>query len=255
MPETTFAWPSQPASAPAAGWFTDPASDARLRWWDGAAWTEHVMDSPHAASAAPQPIEQWTPPAQVEQEPLVRERRRDRRAKGDSPAPVAAPAVPVPVPPSNGGNAHYVPLSQQYSPMRMLEPMRRAGSPNTPAIWFLALLPLIIIPVQLAGYYSGVTATQVGAASLLLGVIAVVFGLAIGDSVTLRRRNLAAASAAWMLLVPPLAYFIARRVKLKKAGVISTAPGNVYVLSLVAAPFVVYLAVLPLEGIRLAIGL
>ena len=25
-----------------AGWYADPRGEARLRWWDGSAWTEHV---------------------------------------------------------------------------------------------------------------------------------------------------------------------------------------------------------------------
>lgn len=30
---------------PEAGWYPDPADPARLRWWDGAAWTEDVTDA------------------------------------------------------------------------------------------------------------------------------------------------------------------------------------------------------------------
>ena len=41
--------PAAPAQQPAAsatqqgaGWYADPRGQARLRWWDGSAWTEHV---------------------------------------------------------------------------------------------------------------------------------------------------------------------------------------------------------------------
>jgi hypothetical protein len=32
------------AAAPSAGWFSDPSGGHRLRWWDGAGWTEHTHD-------------------------------------------------------------------------------------------------------------------------------------------------------------------------------------------------------------------
>jgi uncharacterized membrane protein (UPF0136 family) len=32
------------AAAVAAGWYADPKEERRLRYWDGAAWTDHVAD-------------------------------------------------------------------------------------------------------------------------------------------------------------------------------------------------------------------
>jgi hypothetical protein len=45
------------ATAPAAGWYPDPASPNSSRWWDGAAWTDHVQPAvmaevPQAAAVA-----------------------------------------------------------------------------------------------------------------------------------------------------------------------------------------------------------
>ena len=37
------------ASAPAAGWYPDPANATSSRWWDGVAWTEHVQAAAVAA--------------------------------------------------------------------------------------------------------------------------------------------------------------------------------------------------------------
>jgi hypothetical protein len=34
----------QPPSMVAAGWFPDPEGKARLRYWDGARWTNHTAD-------------------------------------------------------------------------------------------------------------------------------------------------------------------------------------------------------------------
>ena len=36
------AQPAAPAPAQPAGWYADPSGQARLRYWDGAAWTEHT---------------------------------------------------------------------------------------------------------------------------------------------------------------------------------------------------------------------
>jgi Protein of unknown function (DUF2510) len=39
-------WPLQSSSRSAApaGWYPDPGSPRRLRWWNGSAWTEHLQD-------------------------------------------------------------------------------------------------------------------------------------------------------------------------------------------------------------------
>ncbi len=39
--------PETPAAQP--GWYSDPAGTGRLRWYDGAAWTEHYQDVPSPA--------------------------------------------------------------------------------------------------------------------------------------------------------------------------------------------------------------
>ncbi len=41
------------AGSPAQGWYTDPHDPSRLRWWDGATWTEHVHPPADQAAAAP----------------------------------------------------------------------------------------------------------------------------------------------------------------------------------------------------------
>jgi len=234
-------WPTQPVAAPTAGWFTDPSSPHHLRWWDGSGWTEHTMPAPEAQ---PTPIDAWTPPVQAQDSaPLRRERRRDR---GREPQPVAASPVPVaPVTPGPAGDAPYVPFSQQYSPMRALTPVRLPGSPNTVPVWLLALLPLIIAATELGIYFSGVAPSATLSVTLSLAVYVVILTLALADRAVLKRRNLKPASGLWLLLLPPLVYLIARRVALKKMGVRSNAPGNVFVLSWLASIALVVFALFP----------
>ena len=38
-----------------AGWYTDPAGNAQLRWWDGSAWTANLVDAPPALPELPAP--------------------------------------------------------------------------------------------------------------------------------------------------------------------------------------------------------
>jgi Protein of unknown function (DUF2510) len=54
-------------SAPAAGWYPDPAGSGGTRWWDGTSWTEHLQ----AAQAPPAPVAQpaTVAPPWVQQQP------------------------------------------------------------------------------------------------------------------------------------------------------------------------------------------
>jgi len=55
--------PSQPPAQPPAGWFPDPSGQFQQRYWDGAAWTEHVVGPQGQTTAPLQPV--VTPPVQV----------------------------------------------------------------------------------------------------------------------------------------------------------------------------------------------
>ncbi|MFN8168955.1 MAG: DUF805 domain-containing protein [Candidatus Nanopelagicales bacterium] len=41
-----------PSTAMPAGWYPDPAGPTTVRYWDGAAWTEHTAPRPYAAPVA-----------------------------------------------------------------------------------------------------------------------------------------------------------------------------------------------------------
>jgi hypothetical protein len=53
-----------PASAAAAGWYPDPYGSPALRWWNGAAWTEHLAPTWQApvGLAQPDPELEWVLP-------------------------------------------------------------------------------------------------------------------------------------------------------------------------------------------------
>ncbi|MEW6477662.1 MAG: DUF2510 domain-containing protein [Actinomycetota bacterium] len=51
-----------------AGWYADPTEPARLRWWDGASWSEHVHPAQPVAAASSSP--DTYPPATVIETPL-----------------------------------------------------------------------------------------------------------------------------------------------------------------------------------------
>lgn len=86
MQPVTSATPSTPP-----GWHPDPQNRAQLRWWSGAAWTQHVRQVPPAAAPSAaivpnisQPVAQPVAPAAV-QNPVA--------------APTPAPAVFQPTDP------------------------------------------------------------------------------------------------------------------------------------------------------------
>ena len=44
QPAATPAAAPSPKPLPPASWYPDPAGQARLRYWDGAGWTEHTAE-------------------------------------------------------------------------------------------------------------------------------------------------------------------------------------------------------------------
>jgi hypothetical protein len=79
----------QQGTAPAAGWYPDPAGPGSSRWWSGQAWTDHVQPSV-VAPAPVAPVSAVAPVAPVVVSPAV-------ATAGAVPVPgmtVAGPAAP-----------------------------------------------------------------------------------------------------------------------------------------------------------------
>jgi hypothetical protein len=105
------------------------------------------------------------------------------------------------------------------------------GSPNTGWIWVVAFILVISLTAQGIGNLTGISATRFGAGAISLGVTVLLVVAVLRDRAVLANRNLPRASGWWLLLFPPIAYLIARRIALRRVGVISNAPGNVYVVT------------------------
>jgi hypothetical protein len=158
---------------PAAGWYPDPAGAAAFRWWDGARWTEGTHTGVIPTAVAPEPPFAEPPFAE----------------------PTAAPAAPAPV-------------------RRNLQPSKTRWSSLLSA--FPAVYPLVVgmsAGIAYAGGAASSTPTVIGVA-VAVAVLALIpaWAFAANDRRELLERGYEPAPAlAWMLLVPPFAYLIARR--------------------------------------------
>ena len=190
-------------SSIAPGWYDDPAGSGLQRWWSGLGWTEHTHE------------------------------------------PAPAPASSTPSPADNFGySGGYKPMSStpDYSQVVAAPALVGKASGNTFGVWAIALSLfwsyLLYLPASLlaAGLSTG-AAPGIAAIGSALGLyvatwfvyVALLFVFAWRDGVALRARGIASPSPAWMLLTQ-LGYLIRRRVVLKRDGVRSNAPGNVFAI-------------------------
>lgn len=131
---------------PPAGWYPDHTGLPQNRWWDGAAWTDHIQPIAAAAPVAytPTSTSVGTPAADEPLQPLQAPREYAMASSVSQQGNIVN-AYP-------GGN----PL-----PARVPE-----GTPVfTPAIWVLSILPLGYIPVVIMAM-SGVFTPEMFRASL-----------------------------------------------------------------------------------------
>jgi len=190
--------------SPAPGWYPDPAGLAAYRWWDGDTWTEGTHAGVDMSAEPGEPVE----PA-----PAV------------SPAPAAALVAEF-------GSALKPPIklfadeTPAVAPLAAAEPMSVPPQvrPSSPAKtrWssmlfaFPFVYPIVVGMIVALGYAGGAASSTV--ALIVIAAIAAVGGIvpawvfADNDRRELRARGYEPApSIAWMLVIPPIAYLLARR--------------------------------------------
>lgn len=188
-----------------AGWYQDPADDAKVRWWNGITWTEHVEAKPVGQGAAVAGALAIEGGAQRAAEAQQLERQFSI-ASDDSEILSRRAAMALDARGPSTGTIPIVGLAAPRHPVRT----------GTMSVWLLAFTPLFAaVLAGVAGYvYFYVTPTPLVAA---VAVVLYLLGFlwAVGDSRTLQGRGIdGAPSPLWALALPllgPLLYLIRRR--------------------------------------------
>ena len=190
-----------------AGWYQDPADDAKVRWWNGITWTEHVESKPAGAGAAVAgalAIESAPTDAASTQDHQIQQLERQFEADGTEAMSRRASLTLD----HRGPDTGTIPIQG------VLAPRAKAPTTNTASAMLLAFIPLFttVLSAVAAYVYFYVTATPlVIAVAVVLWIMG--FLWAIGDSRSLQTRGLPAPSALLALALPlvgPLLYLIVR---------------------------------------------
>jgi len=238
--------------APIAGWYPDPQDSASWRWWSGTGWTSDVTSRAAAApEAAPARPADWGWPdspntftTAVEPEAPAKVRtKKPKLSKAERQAEaVAEPATSIDgVTPSkaskparasrNAPAPHPTTAPPKVAPPRAAPVATGVEKANTPWIWILAFSAYIWGAVAGALQAAGLSLIggtpdmllYIGAAALIIA-LAPLWILADLDGRALRKRGFEAPSVLWMLLLPPIAYFLRRAALVKRKGGRSLGP-------------------------------
>lgn len=232
-----------------AGWYDDPASPARVRWWNGIAWTEHVADKPSEADQAAAREAAERAAAEAAQAARIAEARRLEQefGIGTSDIPVVGDwatdgattdahgttadgtTADADGTGADGTGAYGIgadgtgATGDSRGDLRRDRSHRhRPASAATGAAWLLAVSPLLTLVLAAAAgyvYLYFVSDPLVFAAVGVIYLLALLW--AIVDARVLRARGFEPASGAWALL-GALVYLIARRVRVPGSGPLVT---------------------------------
>lgn len=219
--------PEQGSGLPPAGWYPEAGGTARLRWWDGAGWTDQtrVPELPVPVPAAPP-----TPDA-----PLTRRQLREQVGPltlggtdqpdpsqtlvMEQPAAPAAPELELSSAERMRRAAGYAPRDD-WAPAAVYLPASEppSGSVQSFSGWLFAVSPLWVGGASLLVrlFMPFLNAATTPLASLIIAVL-LTFGLARTDGKALRANGYRAPSPGWVLV--PLVYFILRVVRAGRRSV------------------------------------
>jgi len=188
------------------GWYADPAGSDLLRWWTGAAWTEHLRsrtpDLPAptifghgSVGAATGGQADSVPPSEA----------------GRSPTPWSSDAARTPP----------AAAAQQYRPW-VAPPV---ADWRTGHAWWLALSPVVgLLAVGVSLAVNGATGSDTVRLPLGVGSLVLVVVLALRDRRALQERGVQRPPSAWWLLLGPVWYLGARLFAARADGARSVGP-------------------------------
>jgi hypothetical protein len=203
---------------PAPGWYPDPVGVVAYRWWDGETWTQgthdgavdaHPVEATTAEPAFAEPA--FAEPATVEPafaEPATVEPAAFQPIPlfaDPAQAPISAPAVPIR--PATAS-------APTPAPRRGVRPSKTRWSSMLLAFPFVypIAVGMIVALAYAGGAASNTTTLIVIGATAGLILLAPAWIIADHDRKELLARGYEPApSLIWMLLLPPVAYLLARR--------------------------------------------
>lgn len=186
------------SASPPPGWYAESPHAARLRWWNGSAWTEHYQTATDT-SAIPAPVETPAPVVEPVPEPLPTTRAARRAAStaaidtsgADQPVPVwaAMPSGTTEHEPTAGDSLGGGKRAQPaiWPPSAVVEPFGWATPPLPPATY----PPRAYVAASGANFIPVTSRNGPASASLALSFLGVVAGILVSALVTSTNPSLA----------------------------------------------------------------